>query len=80
MMNHRDILSLWPSFAEVARDLSAEGQQVSGMAVVRWAERLRIPPNYWPTLVKVAQQRGFASITLEALTATYRPRAQEVAA
>lgn len=60
MRTHRDILALWPSFAELRRDLIAQGFEIiSPMTVVRWHERHSIPAEWWAPVVTAAEGRGF---------------------
>jgi hypothetical protein len=61
-MNHRTIISLWPSIEAVARDLSISPNTVAG-----WRFRQSIPHRYWPELVASARKREISGVTLENL-------------
>lgn len=62
MVNFTDIMDAWKTRAAFAEDMS-----VSYNVASAWYRRKRIPPEYWKDLTRVAQQRGIAGVTLDAL-------------
>jgi hypothetical protein len=60
--SHADIIALWPSQTELARDCDAELS-----AVNKWKTRNRIPSDYWHDVTASAKKRGLESVTLELL-------------
>ena len=65
----RDIIGLWPSAAQMARDLATLERTVR-----KWRDRGSIPPEHYPAIIKAAQRRGFGAVTLELLHAIYTRR------
>ncbi|MEA1674077.1 hypothetical protein [Nitrospirillum sp. BR 11163] len=61
-MSFADIISMWPSMADLARDIRASHGAVRVMKV-----RGRIPDEYWQDLVAGASRRGIDGVTLERL-------------
>lgn len=61
-MSHASIIDMWPSLAEFAADLGVPYGTAKAMR-----RRASIPANHWAAVVKKAQERDIASVTLEAL-------------
>ncbi|HTV69299.1 MAG TPA: hypothetical protein VMF90_12250 [Rhizobiaceae bacterium] len=61
-MTHVDVINLWPSLSEFAADLSIEYGTAKAMR-----RRGSIPSEYWVAVVKSAERRELAGVTLEAL-------------
>jgi hypothetical protein len=59
-----DIIELWPSAAELARDLN----EVKDITVRAWKAR-GIPAQYWDEVVASAHRRGFDQVSVEMLSA-----------
>lgn len=57
-----DIFALWPSDAELGRDIGLRYNTVSA-----WKQRGSIPGAYWRDLVRAAQRRGHFGVTAEIL-------------
>lgn len=72
--SHSDILGLWPSMSELARQLTAMGHEISPMGVVRWGQADSIPPKWFPALIQAAEEIGINWLTLALL---YRLRSQK---
>jgi hypothetical protein len=62
MQNVADIFGLWPSDAEVARDIG-----VSYPTVSSWKQRGSIPAAYWRRVIRAAARRGYSKVTAELL-------------
>jgi hypothetical protein len=60
------ILDLWPSGADLARDIGVETYLPR-----MWRHRGVIPPRYWPVIVDCARRRGFDGVSVEILSAAY---------
>jgi hypothetical protein len=74
-MHHRDIVKMWSSCAELARDLARAGKAITPMGVARWAQRNRLPAEWWEAVTKAGQQRGFlVTVGLLSRIAARRPR------
>ena len=73
MLTHRDIIALWPSSADLARDLDVPGDNVR-----KWKAHNRIPGWYFTALATAAERRGYSGVTAEALAAALS-RSQEAA-
>jgi hypothetical protein len=58
-----DIFDLWPSAAELARDIGLKRE--SHATVMK--HRGSIPVAYWPQLIDAAARRGIVGVTFEAL-------------
>lgn len=65
-----DVFGIWPSLAQMARDIGKDYQTVA-----KWAQRNRIPPESWD-LVIVAASRKEISLTPGLLNALNTPRGQ----
>lgn len=61
---HADVVSLWFSAAELARDLGLDPQVVQ-----KWRTRKVIPAKYWPALIEAGKRRRF-KITADMLMRT----------
>lgn len=48
-----DVFRLWPSLAELARDLGHPYENV-----VKWKRRQTIPAHAWTDLIRAAERRG----------------------
>jgi len=59
---HSSLLRLWPSFADLAKDIGAKEATVR-----KWVVRNRIPPAFWPSLVSSAENHKIPGITYERL-------------
>ena len=69
MKSHREIMDLWPSAAELARDLKTSGDNVR-----QWRRRNRIPSWFFDPIVRAARERGLEGVTAEVLAvASIRP-------
>lgn len=64
-----DIFDLWPSAAELARDIGLKRE--SHATVMK--HRGSIPVVYWPQLIEAASRRGIEGVTFEALTMARAP-------
>jgi len=62
MNTFREILGVWPSVAELARDCGVRWQTVH-----QWRKRNSIPPTHWAALCGAARRRGIEGVTLETL-------------
>lgn len=60
-MTTNDVMALWPSIAELARDIGEPYETVR-----KWKVRGSIPAAYWVAITTAAAKRGF-DVTLEAL-------------
>lgn len=58
MQSVADIFALWPSDADVARDIGMSYPTVSS-----WKQRGSIPVAYWRPLIRAARRRGHAEVT-----------------
>jgi len=70
-MNHRQIIELWPTVADLARDL-----KIDSARVYKWHERQRIPPEFWITMIEFARNRDIA-LDIEDLAIGAQERAKE---
>ncbi|NSY10808.1 hypothetical protein G6L14_02105 [Agrobacterium vitis] len=61
-MTHADIINLWPSIAEFARDIGAPYETAKAMR-----RRSSIPAGYWVRVVDSASWRAFEAVSLSAL-------------
>lgn len=75
MASVRDIIDMWPSAAELARDI---GLNPKHGAMLRY--RGSIPNRYWPIIVKQARKRRIEGVTYEALTLAHANPKSEAAA
>ena len=60
----RELQAQWPSYAVFARLVG-----VSEGAAQQWRRRDSIPPEYWPKVVKAANEQGLHNISIDALLA-----------
>lgn len=63
-MTHADLINLWPSLADFAADIGVEYGTAKAMR-----RRSSIPSEYWLAMVRSADVRTIAGVTLEALAA-----------
>jgi hypothetical protein len=63
----RAVFALWPTLEAVSDDFRSAGFDISSTRVSKWAQRNRIPPQYWLPLVTIASQRGLKGVTLNML-------------
>ena len=68
------ILRLWPSIADLGRDLG-----VPYPTVAAWKQRGSIPVAYWRALIDAARSRGLREITSELLVELHDSNAEEAA-
>jgi hypothetical protein len=66
----QDIFSIWPTLADMARDLGKEYQTVA-----KWSQRGRIPPESWDLVIKAASRKRVA-VTPGLLNRLNAPRGQ----
>lgn len=64
-----DLMALWPSDAEFARDAGIAPKHASTMKA-----RNSIPDDYRPGVIDAAQRRGFEGVTYERLTLIHAKR------
>ena len=62
MQTVTEICNLWPSDAELARDL-----QIPYPTVAAWKQRGSIPAGHWRDLVRAAQARNLRQVTTDLL-------------
>jgi hypothetical protein len=62
MRSFIDIIKLWPSNTDFARDINVRPNHLQTMKV-----RDSIPAEYWPALVNAARRRRIGGVTLEQL-------------
>lgn len=62
MNSHREIIELWSSRADLAREVGVDYQTAR-----QWHLRNSIPSEYWCDLVRVAQERGLDQISVDLL-------------
>jgi hypothetical protein len=62
MQNVADIFSIWPTDADLARDIGMSYATVSA-----WKQRGSIPAAYWRDLIRAARRRGHPEITADLL-------------
>lgn len=60
MNSFSDIISAWPSAAELGRDIG-----VTGLVVRTWRARGSIPSEYWIAIIRAAKDRKIKGVTLE---------------
>ncbi|OJU37177.1 MAG: hypothetical protein BGN94_08175 [Rhizobiales bacterium 68-8] len=63
-MTHSDLINLWPTLADFAADIGVEYGTAKAMR-----RRSSVPSEYWLSMVRSADGRGIAGVTLEALAA-----------
>lgn len=64
-----DLMSLWPSDAEFARDIGIKPTHGQVMKL-----RGSIPPDFWPNVIEAAAKRRIKGINLESLFELRRER------
>jgi hypothetical protein len=69
-MDARDVIDLWPSTDELAKDLGLEKPDTAR----KWRSRNWIPPIHWPDLLDHAKRRRI-KLTLQDLRAMKREAA-----
>lgn len=80
MDSFKSIISLWPSYGDLAKDVTAAGGAPVRYGNVQiWSFRDSIPPEWWRAVIKAAEQRGFSGVTIERL-ATLRTDRRNVRA
>lgn len=63
-----DILALWPSMADLGRDLG-----VPYSTVTAWKQRGSIPVTHWRALIEAARSRRLRDVTSELLVELHDP-------
>lgn len=66
------VLALWPSMADLGRDLG-----VPYSTVAAWKQRGSIPVSYWRGLTDAARSRGLHDVTSELLVDLHDPQDAE---
>lgn len=74
-MDHRQIIDLWPSVPELARDL-----EIPSARAYKWHERRRIPPEWWLTMLECGRARNILQLDIEDFAIGARGRAKDQAA
>lgn len=70
----RDVLALWPSRPEMARDLSVvSGDPVSADRIHKWAQSGAIPAGYHGRILRAAQIRGLPLTAEDLVTVHDQP-------
>jgi len=64
-----EIIGLWPSMTEFARDTGIKRTHVGTMMV-----RRSIPPSHWPRVVNAAARRGISGVSFDLLSSLYERR------
>jgi hypothetical protein len=72
MQNVADIFALWPSDAELARDLGVPYPTISA-----WKQRGSIPAAYWWHITRAARGRGLGEITADLLARLHARKAND---
>jgi hypothetical protein len=65
-----DVFDIWPSLAEMARDIGIEYQTVA-----KWSQRGRIPPESWDAVIEAAKRKK-VTVTPGLLNRLNAPRGQ----
>jgi hypothetical protein len=74
MQTVSSLSELWPSDADLARDIGVPYSTVSA-----WKQRQSIPAAYWQDLVRAAKARGIKGVTADVLTQLHaRPPAASI--
>jgi hypothetical protein len=63
-----DVFSIWPSLAEMARDLDVDYQRLA-----KWSQRGRIPPESWDAVISAARRKRVA-VSAALLNRLNKPR------
>ncbi|WP_136617028.1 MULTISPECIES: hypothetical protein [Mesorhizobium] len=71
-MTHADVINLWPSLTEFAADIAVEYGTAKAMR-----RRESIPVEYWPALIRKAEERQIAGINPASLLDAAVPLAVE---
>lgn len=71
MRNAAQIIDLWPSRVELARELDVSYQTIS-----KWRARRSIPPSYWKTLLASAAAHNIAEVSAVALVEAHAAAVQ----
>jgi hypothetical protein len=61
--SHADLIRLWSSTREFARDMAMDVGVVE-----QWLRRSSIPGRYWAWMVLCGQKRAYAAVTLDNLS------------
>ena len=61
--NFLDVIALWDSDAEFARDIGIKPSHAQVMKL-----RRSIPLEHWPNVISAAKRRRYGGVTMEALT------------
>lgn len=64
-LSHLDIIALWPTPTDLARDLRI----IQAPAVRHWKRTGHIPPNRFDLVIEAAKKRGFKGVTYPVLAA-----------
>lgn len=75
MQSVADIFALWPSDADVARDIG-----ISYPTVSAWKQRGSIPVAYWKPFIQAARKRGYSEVTAALLVDVHARDAKDNAA
>jgi hypothetical protein len=68
LTSFKDVIALWPSYAQLASDLGLEAERRRGSEMVRkWAERNWVDVKWWPLLMRTTTGRE-AGLNPELLT------------
>jgi hypothetical protein len=67
MRSHRDIIALWPSSADLARDINVPADNVR-----KWKAHNRIPGWHFADLVAAAERRGIDGVSADVLALSLR--------
>lgn len=67
-----ELIGLWPSKSEFARDIHVNPTHVGTMLV-----RGSIPPKHWTRVVDAAKKRDLPEVTTDLLSCLYRQRFQK---
>ncbi len=65
-MRYKDVISLWPNCADLARDLGLD-PRTGALRVRAWKRRDRIPPEFWAAIEAAAARRGISDVTVHRL-------------
>lgn len=73
MMTVQQIIDMWPSASEMARDIGLRRPSHGTVMKARGS----IPVEYWAKLVEAAERRSIKGVTFEALTLAHSRRASQ---
>jgi hypothetical protein len=68
MQNVTDLFALWPSDADLGRDIGVPYPTVSA-----WKQRGSIPTSHWPAIIRAASKRGYREVTADLLLSVHTP-------